>query len=144
MSFASPHSPKQWLNIAVPSHTRIPSPVKVQVRSSWHLSLSTRWLHQGCDRPPHTGKQWPAPLSSVRPSGWSLPVRMRSRTRGMTRGGRPRCAVRSPLHPVSRCRKGRKRFSPFRAPQNNHTPDSSVFSICDQPQHVPNNSAWPR
>ena len=26
-----------------------------------------------------------------------------------------------------------KRFSPFKAPQNNHTPDPSVFSNCDQP-----------
>ena len=49
--------PKQRFVIAVPTHTRIPSPVKVQVRGGWHLSLSTPRLHQGCDSPPHTGKR---------------------------------------------------------------------------------------
>ena len=39
--------PKWWLIIAVPSHTRLPSPVKVQVRGGRHLPFSTPWLHQG-------------------------------------------------------------------------------------------------
>ena len=47
---------KQRLIITMPTNPRVPSPIKVQVRGSWHL-LSTPWLHQGCDRPPHTGKQ---------------------------------------------------------------------------------------
>ena len=47
--------PKQRLIIAVPANTRVPSPVKVQVRGGRHLSLSTPRLHQGCDSPSHTG-----------------------------------------------------------------------------------------
>ena len=42
---------KQRFVIAVPTNTRLPSPIKVQVRSRWHLSLSTPWRHQECDRP---------------------------------------------------------------------------------------------
>ena len=38
---------KQRFVIAMPTHTRIPSPVKVQVRSGWHISLSTPWLIRG-------------------------------------------------------------------------------------------------
>ena len=45
--------PEQRFVVAVPTHTRVPSPIKVQVRG-WHL-LSTPWPHQGCDGPPHTG-----------------------------------------------------------------------------------------
>ena len=41
--------------------------------------------------------------------------------------------VRSLLYPVTRCRTGRKRFLPFRAPRNNQTPDPNVFSSSDQP-----------
>ena len=41
MSFDSQRSPKQRLIIAVPSYPRFPSPVKVQVRSRWHVPLST-------------------------------------------------------------------------------------------------------
>ena len=43
---------KQRLIIAVPSYPRIPSLVKVQVRSSWHISLRTPRQHQECDSPP--------------------------------------------------------------------------------------------
>ena len=40
---------KQRLVIAVPSHTRVLSPIQVHFRGSWHLPLCTPWLHQGCD-----------------------------------------------------------------------------------------------
>ena len=115
----------------MPTHTRVPSPIKVQVRGSRHLPLSTPRLHQGSDSPPHTGQQWPAPLSSVWPQSGALPARIRTRTRGITRD-RPRCAVRSLLYPVSRCAKGRK-ILPLRALRNNHTRHPYVFSISDQP-----------
>ena len=68
--------PKQRFVIAMLTNKRAPSPVKVQVRGSWHLSLSTPWLHQGCDSPPHIGLQWPAPLSSVWPDSGALPIRI--------------------------------------------------------------------
>ena len=42
---------KQRFVIAVPTNTRIPSPIKVQVRGGWHLPLSTPRLHKGCDGP---------------------------------------------------------------------------------------------
>ena len=69
---------KQRFVVAMPTHTRIPSPIKVQVRSGWNLPLSTPWLHQGCDSPPHTGKQLPAPLSSMWPDSGASPVRIRT------------------------------------------------------------------
>ena len=46
---------KQRFVVAMPTHTRLPSPVKVQVRGGRHLPLSTPWLHQGFDSPPHSG-----------------------------------------------------------------------------------------
>ena len=70
-------------------------------------------MSRGATAPQQTGWQWPAPRTSLRPDSWALPVRVRTRTRRITRD-RPRCAARSPLYPVSRF-------------------DSSVFSICDQP-----------
>ena len=45
MSCASPTLPKQWFIIAVPSYIRRPSPIKVQVRSSNHVTFSTPGLH---------------------------------------------------------------------------------------------------
>ena len=72
----SPNPLKQRLIIAAPANTRVPSPIKVQVRSRWHLSLSTPRLHKGCDSPPHTSYQWPAPLSSVWPDSWAPPIRI--------------------------------------------------------------------
>ena len=111
MSLASPHFSKQKIRRRGANlHTRMPSPTKVQVRGSWHLTLSTPWLHQVCDSPPHTGKQWPTPLSSTWPDSGALPVRVRTSARGTTRD-RPRCVVRPLLYPVSNCVKGRKRFS---------------------------------
>ena len=43
---------KQRFVITVPTNTRVPSPVKVQVRGGRHPPLSTPRLHQGCDGPP--------------------------------------------------------------------------------------------
>ena len=67
---------KQKFVIAMPPNTRIPSPIKVQVRGGRHLPLSTPRLHQGCDGPPHTFKQWPASPSSVWPYSGALPIRV--------------------------------------------------------------------
>ena len=61
---------KQRFVITVPTNTRVPSLVKVQVRGGRHLLLSTPRLHQGCDGPPYISKQWPY-------SG-ALPVRLRT------------------------------------------------------------------
>ena len=74
--FGLPTLSKPRLIIAVPTNTQAPSPVKVQVRGGWHLPLCTPRLHQGCDSPPHTGKQWPTLLSSMRPDSWAPPVRV--------------------------------------------------------------------
>ena len=60
--------------VGMPSYTRVPSSVKVQVRSGWHISLNTPWLHQGADGPPHTGYQWPAPLPSTWPDSRAPPT----------------------------------------------------------------------
>ena len=65
---------KQRFTIAGPSYPRFPSPVKVQVRSSWHISLSTPCLHQDCDSPPQTGKQWPTPPASSWPDSCAMPI----------------------------------------------------------------------
>ena len=46
---------RQRFVVAVPIHTRSPSPIKVQVRGGWHLPLRTPRLHQGCDSAPHSG-----------------------------------------------------------------------------------------
>ena len=67
---------KQRFVVAMPTNTRFPSPMKVQVRGSWHIPLSTPRLHQVCNGPPHTGKQWPAPLSSVWPYSGASPIRI--------------------------------------------------------------------
>ena len=123
---------KQRFVIAVPTNTRPPSPVKVQVRGGRHVPLSTPRLHQGCDGPPYTSKQWPAPLSRVRPWSGALPVRIRTGAQGIT-GDHPRCVERQLPYPVSNCVKGRKIFFPWRAPRNNHTPEPNVFSNRDQP-----------
>ena len=96
MSFRLSTLPKQRLIIAKPTNTRVPSPVNVQVRGSWHL-CTPRW-HQGRDSPPHTGKQWPTLLSSMRPDSWAPPVRMRARTRG-TQGEPPTLCGTSPSLP---------------------------------------------
>ena len=40
-----PALPKEWFVIAVPSHVRRPSPIKVQVCSSRHIPSSTPGLH---------------------------------------------------------------------------------------------------
>ena len=74
-----------------------------------HLSLSTPRLHQGSDSPPHTGEQWPTPLSSTWPDSGASPVRVRTNARGISRD-RPRCVVRPLLDPVSNCVKGRKKI----------------------------------
>ena len=60
MSFASPHSPNSGSSSQCqPTHERIPPPVKVQVRGSWHLPLSTpRLLCGPIARPrPHADEQ---------------------------------------------------------------------------------------
>ena len=64
--------------------------------------------------------------------GGALPVRIRTRTRGITTE-RPRCVARSLLYPVSRCAKGRKKILSFKGPRHIHTLDPSVFSSSDQP-----------
>ena len=124
---------KQRFVVAMPTDTRLPSPVLVQVRGSWHLSLSTPWLYQVCDSPPHTGKQWPAPLSSVWPDSGALPVHVRTSTRGIT-GNCPRCVARSLPYPVSRNGKGRKKIleghpgTPI--PQTELFPPEVTIPIC--------------
>ena len=84
---------KQRFVIAVPTNTRSPSPIKVQVRGGWHIPLSTPRLHQGCDSPPHTSKQWPALPASVRPDSGASPVRIRTSARGITRGPPTLCGT---------------------------------------------------
>ena len=67
---------KQKFVITMPPNTRIPSPVKVQVRGGGHLPLSTPRPHLGCDGPPHSIKQWPALPSSVWPQSGAPPIRI--------------------------------------------------------------------
>ena len=104
--------PKQRFVIAVPPNTRVPSPVKVQVRGGRHLSLSTPRLHQECDGPPHTSKQWPALLSSVCPDSGAFPVRIRTSARGITRWQGPTtlCGT-TPSSPSLQLRQGKKKDS---------------------------------
>ena len=64
---------KQRFVIAVPTHTRSPSPTKVQVHCSRHISLSTPRLHWGSDSPPQSSQQWPAPLISLWPTAVPCP-----------------------------------------------------------------------
>ena len=115
--------------IAVPTNTRIPSPVPVQVRGSRHLLLSTPWLHQGAialHTPASSGQHRP-------PYAEAPPVRMRTGTQGTT-GNRPRCVVRSLPYPVHRAHKHRKH--PPQTPQHsgkNQTPDFSVLLIAYHP-----------
>ena len=134
---------KQRFVIAVPSYTRFPSPIKVQVRGSRHLSLSTPGLHQGCDSPPHTSKQRPAPPASVRPDSGASPVRVRTSTRGITRD-RPRCVVRPFPDPVSCCAEGRKKILPSEGTPKKPYPRPYCFLQLGPAKHVPNDSAWPR
>ena len=68
--------PKQRLIIAVPIHPRSTSPIKVQIRSRRHFSLSTPRLHQGSDSPPQPREQYPTPLSRVWPDSWAMPIRI--------------------------------------------------------------------
>ena len=141
--FGIPTLSKQRFVITVPTNTRVPSPIKVQVRSGWHLLLSTPRLHQGCDSPPHTGKQWPAPLSSVRPDSGALPVRIRTSAWGIT-GDRRRCVVRPLPHPVSNCVKGRTKILPLEGTPEHPCPRPFCFLQLGPAQHVPNYSARPR
>ena len=69
--FRLPTFSKQRLIIAMPSYPRFPSPVKVQVRSSRHISLSTPRLHRGSD-----SQQCPAPLSRLWPNSSASPIRI--------------------------------------------------------------------
>ena len=67
MSLASPHLPNSNSSSRCqPTHDRHPHE-RFKVRGSRHLPLSTPWLHQGCDSPPHPGELRPAPLSSMWP-----------------------------------------------------------------------------
>ena len=50
---------------------RCPSPIDAAVGS---LRLSTPWLHQGCDSPPQTRQQRPAPHFALWPDGWAMPT----------------------------------------------------------------------
>ena len=134
---------KQRFVITVPTNTRVPSPVKVQVRGGRHLPLSTPRLHQGCDGPPHTFKQWPAPLSSVWPYSGAPPVRIRTGAQGIT-GDRPRCVVRPLLYPVSNCVKGRKKILPLKGTPEQPYTSPTCFPQLWPTQHVPNYSTSPR
>ena len=71
-----PRPTKQWLVIAMPPHTRLPSPVKVQVHGGRRVSLSTPRLHQGSDSPPHLDEQWPAPRTSMWPDSCAASIRV--------------------------------------------------------------------
>ena len=53
MGLRIPTLSNQRLITAVPPYPRFPSLVKVQVRS-WHIPLSTPWLHHGCESPPQS------------------------------------------------------------------------------------------
>ena len=68
--------PKQRLIIAVPTHPRITSPIKVQIRSRRHIPLGTPRLHQGSDSPPQPREQYPTLLSRVWPDSWAMPIRI--------------------------------------------------------------------
>ena len=107
--------------------------VKVQVRGSRHFPLSTPRLHHGCDGPPHTGQQWPAPLSSVWPYSGALPWYEFEQVHEESQGTAH--AVRyDPFFTQSpAAQREEKRFSPLRALRNDHTLDPSVFSISDRP-----------
>ena len=118
--------PKQRFVIAMPTNTRAPSPGKVQVRGSWHFPLSTPGLHQGCDSPPHTGKQWPTPLSSTWPDSGASPVRIRNKCMRNHRGPPTRCGT-TPSSPSLQLRKGKKEDSPIGGHLGTTIPQTELF-----------------
>ena len=56
-------------NVATAKTAQVSFTVRTQ------LTLSTPGLHQGCDSPPHSDKQWPAPLTSLWPDSRASPIR---------------------------------------------------------------------
>ena len=102
---------KQRFVVAMPTNTRFPSPVKVQVRGCWHLLLRTPRLHQECDGPPHTFKQWPASPSSVWPYSGALPHTNMNRCTRNHRGPPTLCGTTPSLSNLQ-LRRGKKRFFP--------------------------------
>ena len=62
-----------------------PRTVSIPDKGSGSRQLAPLPQHQGCDSPPHTGKQWPALLSSLWPDSGASPVCIRTSARGITR-----------------------------------------------------------
>ena len=123
---------KQRFVITVPTNTRVPSPVKVQVRGGRHLPLSTPRLHQGC-------AHWQAVASTAVQCVALQRGLARTHTNKYTRNhkGTAHAVWYDPFltqSPVAA--REEKRFFPWRAPRNNHAPDPAVFSNCDQTNMV--------
>ena len=117
----------------MPTNTRSPSPVKVQVRGSRHLSHSTPWLHQGSDR----ALQIPASSGQHRSPVFGLiagPCPCAYEQGHEESQGTDHAVWYDPFRTQSpAATREEKRLSPWRAPRNNHTPDRAVFSNWDQP-----------
>ena len=135
--FRLPTLSKQRLAISVTSYPRFPSRVKVQVRSSRHIPLSTPWLHQGCDSPPQ--HRSPVRGRTAVPCPYEYEQHHEKK-----RMNRSRCVVRSSLDPVPSCRESRENLLLLQG-----TPEQPYPTPCSFPQScpshpTPNFPAWSR
>ena len=126
---------KQRFVIAVPTHARSPSPIKVQVHRVRHFPLSTprpHYLIRGAialDTPASSGQhRCPVhgPLAGPCPYAYE---QVHEEPQGTDHAvWYDPFLTQSPA-----ATRAEKKLSPWRAPRNNHTPDLTVFCICDQP-----------
>ena len=121
---------KQRFVISVPTHTRVPSPVKVQVRGG------TPSAHQGFIRgamalhtPASSGKHR---FPECGPTAGPCPYEYEQVHKESQ--GPPTLCGTTPSLPSLQLRQGEKKDSPlWRAPRKIHTPDRSVSSSSVQP-----------
>ena len=108
----------------MPTNTRFPSPVKVQVRGGWHLRGAIA-LHTPASSGQH---RFPVcgPMAGLRPYAYKQ-VHEESQ-------GTDHAVWYDPFLTQSpAAQREEKRFFSWRAPRNNHTPDPKVFSSSVQP-----------
>ena len=122
-----PTHSKQRFIIAVPSHMRRPSPMKVQVRCSEHVPFSTPGLHQGSDSPPHSrasSGQHRSP--DCGPTAVPRPYKYEQEHEEI---GWTANAVRNDpfLNQFANAANAKSALLPNKATRNNHTPDLPVF-----------------
>ena len=101
--------PKQRFVIAVPTNTRVPSPIKVEVRGSWHLLLSTPWLHQGAIAFHKLASSGQHRFAVCGPTAGPCPY-AHEQVHDEPQGTDHAVWVRSLLTPVSCCAEGRKKI----------------------------------